>query len=330
MVTFAWPWILALLPLPLALGLLHSRPQAYDGIAIPPRLNHAFGSVANQSGRARTVRLVLLWLAWIALLFALSQPAIPSNATVQPASGRTLMLAIDLSSSMERKDFVVNNKAVDRLTVVKQIANEFILNRSGDRVGLVLFSTDTFVASPPSFDLASIAHTLASSGIGMAGRTTAIGDAIGMAISSLRSDPAPEKAIVLLSDGTNNAGSVEPESAARLAQQLGIAIHTIGLGSENLKESDNNTLASYTGTTADLDEATLESIADISGGQFFRATTTKQLADVYAAIDKLEGAEAKPPPIIVRQQISPLFIFGLLLIAFAYFVLQMLHSGSRL
>ena len=129
---------------------------------------------------------------------------------------------------MERRDFTIGNEAVNRLVVVKNIASEFIDNRKGDRVGLVLFGSEAFIAAPLTYDVDSVNTTLQGSGIGMAGRTTAMGDALGLAIKSLRDDPAVEKAIVLLSDGTNNSGTVEPEDAAELARSLGITVHTIG------------------------------------------------------------------------------------------------------
>ena len=131
-------------------------------------------------------------------------------------------MLIDLSTSMERRDFSIDSEAVDRLTVVKKIASEFIVNRIGDRLSLVLFGSEAFIASPLSYDLNAVNTILQSSGIGMAGRTTAMGDALGLAIKSLREDNAASKAIVLLSDGTNNAGTAEPEDAAQLAASLGI------------------------------------------------------------------------------------------------------------
>jgi len=197
-------------------------------------------SVSHQTGaalNAHTLKFVLLALAWVSLLTAIAQPYLPKATTAQPASGRALSMLVDLSTSMERKDFQIDDEAVDRLTVVKGIASRFIENRSGDRLGLVLFGTEAFIASPLTYDLNAVATTLQSSGIGMAGRTTAMGDALGLAIKSLRDDPAQEKAIVLLSDGTNNAGTAEPEDAAKLARSFGITIYTIGLGSDDATDS---------------------------------------------------------------------------------------------
>lgn len=216
---------------------------------------------------------------------------------------------------MERRDFMIGEEQVDRLTVVKRIASDFLLARAGDRIGLVLFGSEAFVASPPTFDLNAVSGILASTGTGMAGRTTAIGNALGLAIQTLKNDPAENKAIVLLSDGTNNAGTAEPESAAELAQQLGIRIHTIGLGSAGNVESTDGYL--HTSAAADLDESTLRAIADAANGQYFRAHTTQELRSIYQAIDKLEKTEANAPPVVVKQDIRNLFVLGLLMATMA-------------
>ena len=311
--SFEWPWMLALLPLPLVAfrrrapvtGAGSARgagigPDATGGtpggptggapaVAVPPALGSALARAGGRTG-AGTTR----WpdaLAWIALVVALAQPTRPGDVVVTPASGRALALAIDVSGSMEREDFALDGEVANRLEVVRRVAGDFVAARDGDRVGLVLFGKEAFVASPPTFDLAGLGDALAGAGIGMAGRSTAIGDAIGLALSILVDDPAPEKAIVLLSDGTNNAGSVEPEAAARLADSLGVRVHAIALGSDRTAEGGFAMAPS-----ADLDEATLEAVAELAGGRFFRARTTDDLAAVYAEIDALESAASDAPP----------------------------------
>ena len=226
---FSWPWVFLLLPLPLVLRA--STGTQRKSLRIPPELESAL-TQSQHSRAALKSRMLWLWLAWCLLLLTLSQPWIPGDTSVQPVSGRALTLAVDVSASMERRDFSLDGVQSDRLSVVKQVAHDFVLARAGDRVGLVIYGKEAFIASPLTFDLNAVADILDSSGIGMAGRSTAIGDAIGLAIQTLRDDPAANKAIVLLSDGTNNAGSVEPESAAELARSLGIRIHTIAMGSE--------------------------------------------------------------------------------------------------
>jgi Ca-activated chloride channel family protein len=279
--------------------------MAVESIAIPPSLAAALHQ--HQSNRRASIsiwRWILLTVAWFTLLFAISQPYRNTADTAQPSSGRAMSVLIDLSTSMERRDFTLAGEPVDRLTVVKHIAGQFIEAREGDRIGLILFGSEAFIASPLSFDLNAVNSTLQSSGIGMAGRTTAIGDALGLAIKSLRDDPAPDKAIVLLSDGTNNSGSAEPEDAARIAATLGIVVHTIGLGSD----ASVNASQQFQSAAADLDEATLKAIAETSGGRFFRAQTTAELENIYREIDTLQSAEVQAPALIVRQDFRNLFI----------------------
>lgn len=312
MIELNWPWVFILIPLPLLAWLSVSGSQhLHTAIKVPPGVSTALEQTRTHQkpfSNIKTIRLLLLAIAWLALLTAIAQPYKATHHSAQPASGRALSVLIDLSTSMERKDFSIQEEAVDRLTVVKLIASQFIANRSGDRVGLVLFGSEAFIASPLSYDLNSVNTILQSSGIGMAGRTTAMGDALGLAIQSLREDPAVDKAIVLLSDGTNNAGSVEPEDAAALARELGIVVHTIGLGSDNTTATQQ-----FQSAAADLDEQTLRAVASSSGGQFFRAQTTEELDAIYREIDQLTKSNAAAPPLIIKQDYRNLFILITLL-----------------
>lgn len=307
MIQFAWPWIFFLVPLPLLLRV--TARQRTTTIKLPPDLELALNITETRHPGLFKRRMILPWLAWFLLLLALAQPWIPGKSTVQPVSGRALALAVDVSASMERRDFSLDGEQSDRLTIVKRVAHEFVTNRKGDRMSLVLYGKTAFIASPLTFDLQAIASILDSAGIGIAGRSTAIGDAIGLAIRTLRNDPATNKAIVLLSDGTNNAGSVEPESAAELARSLNIRIHTIALGSE-----DGQISGYATAQSADLDETTLKSVADIAGGAFFRARTSDDLQSVYKAIDQLETADVEAPPVILKHDLHSWPLFALLIL----------------
>lgn len=307
MISFVWPWIFLLAPVPLLLWKHLFNANNTDGaIKIPPSAASALRRVAKH-GKARlhtrTLNMLLLAGAWLALLTAIAQPYKPESVSALPASGRALTLLVDLSTSMERKDFIMDGEAVDRLTVVKKVAGQFLDNRSGDRIGLVLFGSEAFIAAPLTFDLNSIDTILNNSGIGMAGRTTAIGDALGLAIVLLRDDPADRKSIVLLSDGTNNTGTVEPEDAAQLAKSLGVNIYSIGLGSDNATETQL-----FQSPSADLDEATLKAIAETSGGRFFRAHTTAELERIYHQIDTIELSKSTAPPIIFKRDYRNVFI----------------------
>ncbi len=328
MINLEWPWVLLLAPVPflLAFAGAHRKTRNADrAIIVTPRLGGAMQQLQTRPGTkshladSRILRLSLLWIAWLALLVAIAQPVRPEQSTAQAASGRALSLLVDLSTSMERRDFEIDSQQVDRLTVVKSIAERFIKNRSGDRISLVLFGSEAFIGSALSYDLDSVNYVLQSSGIGMAGRTTAMGDALGLAIKTLQDDPSQEKAIVLLSDGTNNAGSAEPEDAARLAATLGIRIHTIGLGSD----ASTGDQQQFQSASADLDEAALKAIATESGGKFFRAHTTAELQLIYSEIDALESSDHDAPPLIITQDLRNRFI----LVALLSILLTLLLNG---
>ena len=311
--SFEWPWMFVLLPMPLLAPVVERffKPRvSHEAIAIPPRLESALNSIDSEAVQHRRLIKLLPWLCWCLLVFAIAQPSFKGNSLSRFADGRAIALAIDLSGSMERDDFSIDELSSDRLSVVKVVASKFIQAQKGNRLSLVLFAEEAFVASPLSFDTKAVAGYLQSAGIGMAGRSTAIGDALGLAIQTLRTDPARNKAIVLLSDGTNNAGTVEPESAAELAAELSIRIHTIAMA------SDQQAGGYDTSPSADLDEATLKTIAESSGGEFFRAQTTEELQSIYAAIDDLESAESKTPDVLLQhdiRNIALLILFILLL-----------------
>jgi len=312
---FLWPWVFLLFPLPIVFWFRSNTATVKNTMPVSPRLAQALDSIGNDYSIQWSVDKLLAWLCWLLLLVAIAQPGRPDQAKIQPASGRAIAMVIDLSGSMERDDFTLDGETANRLTVVKKIANQFIAARAGDRISLVLYASDAFIAAPLTFDLNAVQHQLSAAGIGMAGRSTAIGDALGLALQTLSDDPSPQKAIVLLSDGANNAGAVEPESAATLAAARSVRVHTIALGSTN-KRKDAYSMA----PSADLDEATLQDIAASAGGVFFRAKSSEDLAKIYAEIDQLESAEVDTPPIIVRRDLRhwPLIavFLGLLLRAF--------------
>lgn len=292
MVSLAWPWALLALPLPLLLLRRLPEHPVTDGIRPPPLVAHALAAVEPATAAKDRFGQILAWLAWTFLVLAIAQPTIVSGKAMRPASGRAIVMAVDLSSSMERTDFELDGKPVDRLTAFRSVASRFVEGRGGDRIGLVLFGETAFAAVPVSYDLAAVANAIEEAGIGMAGRTTAIGDAIGIAIVKLRQDPASESTIVLMSDGANNAGTAEPEDAARLARQFGIRIHAVGMASSRKRDA-----AGPLDPAADLDEQALRRIAEIADGRFFRARTTEELAAIYAEIDRIEPSEADAPPV---------------------------------
>ncbi|MWV23388.1 VWA domain-containing protein [Methylobacterium sp. 2A] len=306
----AAPWALWALPLPLlAARLIPAEPEGGSGaLRVPGTLVGAGRSGADLAARGRR-RAALTWILWIALVAALSGPRLVMPATALPASGREIMIAMDLSGSMERRDFALDGATVTRLTAVKRVGTDFIRRRAGDRIGLVIFADQAYVAAAPSFDTAAVARALDEATIGISGRSTGIGDGLGLALRRLdprdtgadaASEPAggkAAKAVILLSDGANNAGQTAPKDVAELAKELGIKVYTIALGPRDMADAD--------GEQDVVDTETLRDMARLSGGEAFRVRTTDDLIKVADAIDRLEGGRALAPPLPLRRDLWP-------------------------
>ena len=287
MIEFALPWVFALLPVPfLVWRFLPPAPESGAGLRIPffGRVAALAGAAAFDRGGWGTLALTVKILAWVALVAAAAQPRWVGPPQAVATQGRDLMLALDLSGSMATEDFSVRGRAVDRFSVVRAVARQFVLDREGDRVGLVLFGTRAFLQAPITPDLQTVATLLDESEVGLAGEETALGDAVGLAVKHLRDRPAEERVLVLLSDGANNAGVLDPDVAAALAHRAGVRIYAIGVGSDG----DRTRLG---GPRGDLDEATLRAVAESTGGTYFRARDTEGLLHVYAEIDRLEPTD---------------------------------------
>jgi Ca-activated chloride channel family protein len=232
-------------------------------------------------------------LAWLLLVLAAARPERIGDELDVPVSGRNLVLAVDLSGSMDQKDFELGNRRVDRLTATKAVASDFISRREGDRIGLILFGERAYLQVPLTLDRETVKILLLEAFIGLAGEKTAIGDAITLAVRRVHEQSADEgdQVLVLLTDGANTAGEVEPLKAAELAQQVGLRIYTIGIGAEQLEVSSLIGGRRRINPSADLDEETLTGIAELTGGRYFRATDTASLQDIYRLVDELEPVE---------------------------------------
>jgi len=283
------PWALLALPLPLLVWGLASRAPETPGAALRVPF---YGALARARADARgSWSRPGLWLqiaAWVLLVGAAAQPRWIGEPRAVPTQGRDLMLALDLSGSMETPDFELAGRAVDRLSAVRAVAREFVRARVGDRVGLVLFGTRAYLQAPLTLDRDTVIEFLDESELGLAGEETAIGDAIGLAVKHLQGRPSEERVLVLLSDGASNAGAIDPVQAARLAAEQGIRIYTIGVGGGRAAFPAG---LLGLGASAALDEQTLQQIAHSTGGRYFRASDTAELAAVYREIDALEPTE---------------------------------------
>lgn len=326
MLTLAWWWWLALLPLPwLARRLLPPAPAPQQAaLALPdPALLPAGSTGARRSGLS--IRGLLALCAWALLVSAVARPQWLGEPQGIPATGRDLMLAMDLSGSMAERDFRGEDGWVDRLTAIKMVANDFIDRRTGDRIGLILFGENAYVQAPLTFDHETVKLLLDESFIGLPGRRTAIGDSIGLAIRTLtgteREGHGEQSVLVLLTDGAQTAGELEPVQAAELAARRGLRIHTIGVGTDRSGEGsgDEGEFGIRPGGrgSTDLDEPTLIRIAELTGGEYFRARSTEELEGIYAALDELEPVETEEPGYRPVAELYPWPLGGALLFAAA-------------
>jgi len=293
--SLAWPWALIALPLPWLMNRL--LPEALGlseaGLRVPNL--SSFETLKDRSDVEQLLnwRVWIAVLAWCLLVLAAARPERIGDELDVPVAGRNLMLAVDLSGSMDQKDFELAGRRVDRLTATKAVASDFIARREGDRIGLILFGERAYLQVPLTLDRDTVKILLLEAEIGLAGEKTAIGDAITLAVRRVheQEEDTGEQVLVLLTDGANTAGEVQPLKAAELAQQVGLRIYTIGIGAETMDVSSLVGGRRAINPSADLDEATLTQIAHQTGGRYFRATDTASLQDIYALVDELEPVE---------------------------------------
>ncbi len=290
MITFAHPallWLLLALP---AIAFLRSRKG--------PRAAVRYASVATARAVARTSRarlgqlLPYLRLPAAALLIvALARPQLTHSHNKIEASGVDMMLALDVSGSMQALDLRLDGQRADRLTVVRSVVSKFIAARPNDRIGIIAFAGQPFLVSPLTLDHDWLEKSLARVTVGTGEDGTAIGSALAAAVNRLRQSDAKSKVVVLLTDGMNNAGSVQPALAAKAAAALGIKVYTIAVGAEGrapIPVVDEAGRKRIVMGEVEVDEQTLRGIADATGGAFFRATDTDSLLAIYGRIDSLE------------------------------------------
>jgi Ca-activated chloride channel family protein len=310
---FAWPWLFAVLPLPLLVAWLAPRAPEMPGPAVRVPFYAALSRLAAGRGSVPSRwRLLLALLAWVLLVGAAARPQFVGHPVRLPVTGRDLLLAVDLSQSMATEDMQLGQQVMDRLTAVKVVAGDFIDHRKGDRLGLILFGDRAYVQTPLTFDRQTVHTLLDEAVIGLAGKSTAIGDAIGLAVKRLRERPAENRVLILLTDGANTAGSVDPLKAAELAAREGVRIYTIGVG------ADEMLVSSFFGTqrvpSTELDEGTLTAIAKKTGGEYFRARDIKGLQKIYALLDKLEPVSHDKQTFRPVHELYPWPLAGALLV----------------
>lgn len=296
MISVLYPWALLLLFLPFAVrrflrpvGGLHG-----DALRVPflneiSRINVLSGSLRGRvSGEGQNREVRLLYLAWIFLCLAAARPQWLGEPVRVSNYGRDILLVTDISNSMREPDFSYGNRRIDRLTAVKLAADGFIRARANDRIGLILFGSRAYLQSPVTFDKQAVLDILWSTDAGMAGNSTAIGDAVGLALKNLRGEKASSsgKIMILLTDGENNDGSLSMPEVLKMARDENVKIYTIGVGAEN------RIIDSFFGIGVPridgLDEESLKRLAAETKGNYFRASDTGKLQRIYQEIDRLE------------------------------------------
>ena len=293
--SFAHPWVLFLL---LVIPLLAWLKGKFGGTAGVTFSNTSMlAKIGNRRrSRAGAFLAALTYLALALFIVALARPQFGRVTTRVQATGVDIMLVLDVSRSMLAEDFTIGNRRANRIDAVKLVTEQFIRERPNDRIGLVAFAGRPYLVSPLTLDHDWLIRNLERLRIGLVEDGTAIGSAIASAANRLKDKEAKTKLIVLLTDGDNNAGKVQPLTAAEAAKALGIRIYTIGAGTEGeapfpLTNQFGRTV--YRNVLVKFDEKTLQEIATMTSGQYFRATDTNSLRTIFGEIDKLEKSKVE-------------------------------------
>jgi Ca-activated chloride channel family protein len=328
MIEFLWPFAALFLPLPLVIYWVLPKANRQEPALQVPFFSAAssYDSVSGQGQRRSLLRRALMILIWSALVLAATRPQWIGEPIELPTSGRDLLLAVDISGSMGTEDMELNGAMTTRLAVVKDVVGDFVERRKGDRLGLILFGTRAYLQTPLTFDRNTVRTLLTETPLGIAGGKTAIGDAIGLSVKRLQQRPAENRVLVLLTDGVNNVGEVDPTQAAKLAAQEGIRIYTIGFGADRMVVPGllfNRTV----NPSAELDVETLTQIASLTGGLFQRARSTQELEAIYEALDELEPIEQDQE---TYRPVRSLYWWPLAFALVATLVFTLLHPSLTL
>jgi Ca-activated chloride channel family protein len=283
-----------LLVLPL-LAWLKGR-RGHDPAFVYSSVDLLAGITGVRRSRAGGFLAALQWLGLALLIVALAQPQLTRSQTSVQASGVDIVVAVDLSGSMQAEDFELRGERVNRLAMAKSVLETFIENRANDRIGLVAFGTDAYTAAPLTLDHDFLRLNLERLQLGaINGNSTAIGSGLSTAINRLRDVESKSKIVVLMTDGQNNAGEIEPLVAADAAKALGVKVYTIGVGTHGQAPVPVYFMGqkTYRMQPVDIDEETLEAIAAKTGGLYYRADNAERFREIYAEIDRLEKTEAE-------------------------------------
>ena len=298
MIHFDFLWALIALPLPLLIYWLPAKKQVQ---AAPLRMPTIIKGMHTQefAPEKKKGSLLILSLIWLLVVLASTQPQWLGEAVNVPTEGREMMIAVDLSGSMQVEDMSLNGRSVNRLDMLKVLLGEFIERRSGDRLGLILFGDDAYMQTPMTFDRKTVQQMLDETVLGLVGKQTAIGDAIALAVKRFDEKKDSNRVLLLLTDGQNTAGKITPEQALELAVAKDITIYSIGIGADVMIQ--NSLFGSRrVNPSSELDEESLQRLADETGGYYFRARASEDMSKIYKLLDDLEPVEQE------QQQMRPL------------------------
>jgi Ca-activated chloride channel homolog len=294
MIEFIWPWVFALLPLPLLVRRLLPRAGRQEAALYVPffRVLSRLDAKPTHAAVRSLLLSMLATLAWLLLVTAAARPQWIGEPIELPTTGRDLMLVVDISGSMEAQDMQLGGQGVNRLQVTKSVVGDFVARRTGDRLGLVLFAARAYTQAPLTFDRKTVETLLYEAQIGIIEENaTAIGDGIGLGIKHLRERPQASRVLIMLTDGVNNAGEVTPLQAGELAKRERVTVYTIAIGADSSTASSLLGPRTVVNPSANLDEDTLTEIANMTGGQFFRARDRNELERIYGILDELEPVD---------------------------------------
>ena len=311
--TFAHPWLLLLLLLlPFAAWLKGRRGSSPAFVYSSVKL--VAGLAGARRSRAGNFLAALRWLALALLIVALAQPRLMKSTTEVKASGVDIVVAFDMSGSMISEDFVVKGERVNRFNMARSVLKKFIDQRPNDRIGLVLFASQAFIGTPLTLDHDFLQENLDRLEIGaIEQNSTAIGDGLGTAINRLRDLKAKSKIVILMTDGQNNSGKLDPLLAAEAASAMKVKVYTVGIGEQGTAPMPvfmNGQKVGYQNVPVDVDEATLQKIAAKTGGKYYRADNAEKFRQIYAEIDKLEKTDATVKKYTQFDELFPWFVAG--------------------
>ncbi len=319
-IEFVWWWALFLLPVPMLVYKLmpqESRQAEINLAYLPASANH---------GKPRQlVQKTLSIGIWTLLVIACARPVWFGQPVEFQPEYRDLMLVVDLSVSMQEKDMNLDGDYTDRLSAVKKVLSDFVEQRKGDRLGVVLFGDHAYLQTPLTADRKSVIQQINQTVIGLVGPRTAMGDGIGLGTKTFIDSDAPQRVMILLSDGSNTAGVLDPIEAAEIARKYNATIYTVGVGAGEMMVRDF-LITRKVDTAADLDEKTLTQIAELTGGQYFRARDAEQLKNIYETINQLEPVSADTQTWRPQSEWFPYPLSGALLLSVLLFILRRKHG----